>query len=306
MYEDEVVLADRYRVRRTLATGGMSVVYRATDTRLMRPVAIKTVQCREPQLMTRARREGRLLARLSHPNIVRLYDVFEHGGRPHLVTELVEGPTLRAMRGRLGEHQIATIAGQVAGALGATHDSGIVHRDVKPSNILLGDRVRLIDFGIADTPEDPAPALTDDATLGTAPYLSPEQLWGQRPTAASDVYALGLVLLECFSGRPAFGGPLAEAIARRVHRPPDIPESLPTGWRPLVAAMVDLDPGRRPTAPLVAETLRGLRLQASTAPAARPPAHAAPDRSRRATLDRRARRRTRRPRTAALPAAAAG
>jgi serine/threonine protein kinase len=266
MYESETVLVGRYRLHEVIGTGGTSVVYRATDMKLRRQVAVKAVQGGDPQLMARARREAMLLAQVAHPNVIRLYDGFELEGRAHLVTELVTAPSLRSLLGRLTTGQVTAIAGQLVDALTAVHRAGIVHGDVKPSNILLGDRLRLIDFGIAHATHD-ADVISVDAVVGTEPYLAPEQLLGRPGTAASDVYALGLVLLELFSGHRTFTGPLTSGLVRRVNEAPALSDAVPVRWRPLLTAMLDPDPHRRPTTADVAECLRALRLQPGGTPA---------------------------------------
>jgi eukaryotic-like serine/threonine-protein kinase len=268
MYESEKVLVGRYRLHEVIGTGATSVVYRATDMKLCRQVAVKAVHGGNPQLMARARCEGVLLARVAHPNVIRLYDAFEIDGHPHLVTELVAAPALRSLQGRLTAGQVTTIARELADALTAVHRAGIVHGDVKPSNILLGDRLRLIDFGIARATHDENALIPADALVGTEPYLAPEQLIGQPGTAASDVYALGLVLLECFSGHRTFTGPFASGLARRVNEAPALSEAVPVRWRPLLTAMLDPDRDRRPTTVDVAERLGVPRPQAAgrTAP----------------------------------------
>jgi eukaryotic-like serine/threonine-protein kinase len=277
MYESETVLVGRYRVHEVIGTGGTSVVYRATDMKLCRPVAVKAVHGGNAQLMARARCEGVLLARVAHPNVIRLYDAFDIEGRPHLVTELVMAPALRSLQGRLTADQVTKIARQLADALTAVHRAGIVHGDVKPSNILLGDRLRLIDFGIAHATHDANALLTADALVGTEPYLAPEQLIGQPGTPASDVYALGLVLLECFSGQRTFTGPFTSGLARRVNEAPALPEAVPVHWRPLLTAMLDPDPERRPTTVDVAERLEGPRPQPAGRTVATAAARAASD-----------------------------
>jgi serine/threonine protein kinase len=258
--EPWTLLAGRYRITHELAQGGMGIVYRAYDERLDRLVAVKTVRRDDPDLLVRLRREARLLARLTHPNVVSLYDVGEHEGRPYIVTQLVDGSPLRGLLGRMTARRIAWVAEQVAHGLAAAHGVGIVHRDLKPSNVLVGDgTVRLLDFGIARHVDDRTPAGAEvKAILGTAAYISPEQLRGQPAGPEADVYALGLVLVECFSGRAAFGGTFAETVDRRLVERPELPESMPAGWHGLVAAMADPEPEHRPPAEVVASAMRAL------------------------------------------------
>jgi predicted Ser/Thr protein kinase len=256
--EANTLLAGRYRIDDVLAEGGMGVVYRAHDERLARLVAIKTVRYQDRNLVVRLRREAQLLARLTHPNVVSLYDVGEHEGRPYLVTQFVDGVPLRKLLGRMTERRIAWVAEQICHGLSAAHALGIVHRDLKPSNILVGDgTVRLLDFGIARHINDAALTRTE-SLLGTAAYISPEQLHGQPAGPGADIYALGLVLIECFSGRAAFAGTFAETVATRMIERPALPEELPPAWHELVSAMTDPDPAGRPDAPTVAATVRAL------------------------------------------------
>ncbi|GGT02770.1 serine/threonine protein kinase [Streptomyces chromofuscus] len=198
--------------------------------------------------------EAVILARLHHPGLVTAYDAGQHDGRSFLVMQLVEGTTLkkRIARGALPTTTTAVLGTALAGALAHAHDAGVVHRDVKPSNILLDsvDRPYLTDFGISRMLD--ASTRTATGTLvGTAAYLSPEQVLG-RPV---DVYALGLVLLECLTGSLEYdGGPLEAAIAR-LHRPPVLPRHLPQPLADLLRNMTDLDEHNRPTAHECGRTL---------------------------------------------------
>jgi eukaryotic-like serine/threonine-protein kinase len=256
--EPHALLAGRYRIIDVLAKGGQGVVYRALDERLDRRVAVKTVRFADPHLVVRLRREAQLLARLTHPNVVSLYDVGEHEGRPYLVTQFVDGVPLRRLLGRMTARRIAWVAEQIAYGLAAAHSLGIVHRDLKPSNVLVGDdTVRLLDFGIAHHIDDTT-APGPDAILGTAAYISPEQLRGEPPGPGADIYALGLVLLECFSGRAAFEGTFAETVEARMVAAPDLPATVPEAWHELIERMTDADPARRPTAAVVAAAARTL------------------------------------------------
>jgi eukaryotic-like serine/threonine-protein kinase len=217
-------VAGRYEIERPLGHGAMAVVDLARDVELGRPVALKRLAenlARDDEVRPRFLREARLAARLSHPNVVRVYDVGEADGRPFIAMEHVDGETLAdliARRGVIPAREAAALGAQAARALAAAHDAGLVHRDVKPHNLLL-DRdgtLKLGDFGIAFGLE--GTQLTVAGTvLGTAAYLAPEQARGERVTAAADVYALGVVLVELLTGRPgrtAPSGPLAGVLTR--------------------------------------------------------------------------------------------
>lgn len=268
------VLAGRYLVRDRIGSGGMAEVFRACDQLLNRDVAVKVFRTPvdEPgNSSSVARRELELqaLAQLSHPNLITLFDAsLAQGETAFLVMELVDGPNLaaRLREGALPEPQARVLGEQVADALAYVHARGMVHRDVKPANILLGTdgsatepdgmRARLSDFGIVRMIDDAR--LTAVAfTLGTASYLSPEQALGANVDPAADVYSLGLVLIEVLTGVRSFDGPQHEAVAARLVRSPDIPPNLPGPWPQLLAAMTARDPTARPSAADVANSLRG-------------------------------------------------
>jgi serine/threonine protein kinase len=197
--------------------------------------------------MVHLRREAQLLAHLTHPNVVQLYDVGEHAGQPYLVTQRVDGIPLLRLLGRMTARRIAWITEQVAHGLAAAHALGIVHRDLKPSNVLVGDgTVRLLDFGIAHH-VDETTVTRPETVLGTASYISPEQLRGEQAGPEADIYALGLVVLECFSGQAAFPGSFPETMATRLVEPPALPTALPSAWHDLLRAMTNPDPARRPS-----------------------------------------------------------
>ncbi|WP_368496218.1 protein kinase [Herbiconiux sp. A18JL235] len=252
------LLDGRYLLDSRLGSGGMGVVYRARDETLGRTVAVKVF--RESAVEdARTTTEMRFLASLNHAALVTLYDARMTGDRPnYLVMECVEGPTLRQRveRGPLGQRETATMARDLAEALHVVHQSGIVHRDIKPSNVLLrpshlpGEeyRAKLADFGIALLVD--ATRLTAPGTLiGTAAYLSPEQVRGAAATPASDVYSLGLVLLEALTGERAFPQTAThETALARLSRDPVVPGSLGYGWKSLLAAMTAREPSTRPTA----------------------------------------------------------
>jgi eukaryotic-like serine/threonine-protein kinase len=205
----QAIAGGRYAVERTLGTGGMAVVYLARDEELGRPVAIKVLDGRftgDGEFRERFVREARMAAGLAHPNIVSIYDAGEEDGRPFIVMECVEGTTLAeevARRRRLPPHEVVDLALQACGGLAHAHDAGLVHRDVKPQNLLLREDgvLKIADFGIARSAD--APQLTQVGTvLGTARYLSPEQAAGEQVTAAADLYSLGAVLYELLTGQP--------------------------------------------------------------------------------------------------------
>jgi serine/threonine protein kinase len=259
---EHTLVGGRYRTGALLGTGGMGHVYEATDERLDRPVAVKLVRTTDPTAAARLRAEANVLASLRHPNVVAVFDAGEHDGRGFVVTELVHGRSLRSRmdEGPLGTDEVARIGSQVASALVCAHGHHVVHRDLTPGNVLLvdgTDDARLIDFGIAVS--EHASGLTATGTvIGTPAYLSPEQVEGRTATGASDVYALGLVLLEAQRGEKVFPGtPAASAVARLLGDAP-VPDDLPPGWGPLLAAMTRRDPALRPDAAEVADRLDGL------------------------------------------------
>lgn len=243
-------LMARYVVEALIASGGMADVYRARDRRLDRVVAVKAFRIGTAD----ARRfevETRLLARLNHPNLVCVFDAGEGDGVPFIVLQHVEGQTLadRLTSGPLGDREARRLAVDVASALVYVHGQRIVHRDVKPSNILLepDGRALLGDFGVAVLLD--ATRLTiDGSTIGTAAYLAPEQATGHAVDARADIYALGLVLLEALTGRVAFTGSLQEVVTAKLGRDPHVPPDLPSPWPGLLAAMTRRDPSQRPDA----------------------------------------------------------
>jgi eukaryotic-like serine/threonine-protein kinase len=254
-------LAGRYQLCRRLATGGMGQVWQAVDEVLHRPVAVKLLRdelASDHGFVCRFRAEARHAAAVSHPGIATVFDYGEAGtagaAEPtaFLVMELVDGEPLSALlerEGRLGLDRSLLIVGQAALAVGAAHRAGLVHRDVKPGNLLVrGDgTVKVTDFGVARALGQ-GPWEDDGAVVGTAAYLSPEQAAGRPATPASDVYALGVVAYECLSGRRPFNGPhaLAVALAQWLDAPPPLPGDVPAAVRELVARAMAKDPARRP------------------------------------------------------------
>jgi serine/threonine protein kinase len=269
------VLADRYELGPLLGRGGMADVFRAEDRTLRRAVAVKVLRETAGDESDRARfvGEARTLAGLSHSGLVTVLDAgfgvtapgaaaVAADAHPFLVMELVDGRTLgRVVQdwdGGLPLEDVGSVGAQVAEALAYVHRNGVVHRDVKPGNILLGPRtrVRLADFGVARLVEDSAGHTRTGHVIGTAAYLAPEQVIGDEVSGATDVYSLGLVLLEALTGRREFPGAATEAAVARLHRDPEVPDSLPEEWRELLARMMARDAAVRPSADEVAERLR--------------------------------------------------
>jgi eukaryotic-like serine/threonine-protein kinase len=257
MITTESVLDDRYRIDVLIDRGGMANVYRARDLRLEREVAVKVL--REVEHERRFAAEARTLAGLQHPHLVRLLDAGTDNGDAFLVLELLEGATLRELlsRGRLAPERVTRIGSEAAAALDYIHRRGIVHRDVKPSNLMLDERgsVRLADFGIARLLG--STVTTTLQPIGTMPYIAPEQLEGERVGPPADVYSLGLVLIESLTGRRVFDGPPAVAAAARLSRDPHVPPGLPAPWPAMLRAMTARDPAARPTAARVRAWLDG-------------------------------------------------
>ena len=240
------VLDGRYRVGGIIATGGMSAVYRGLDIRLDRPVAIKVMESRyavDQQFLTRFQREARAVARLKDPGLVAVYDQGVDGHHPFLVMELVEGGTLRELlreRGPMPPHAVAAVLRPVLGGLAVAHRSGLVHRDVKPENVLISDEgeVKIADFGLVRAVAE-AKITSDSVILGTAAYLSPEQVSSGDATPRSDVYGCGILIYELLTGDAPFGGdsPLAVAYARMdtdVPAPSTVIRGVPTQFDDLV------------------------------------------------------------------------
>src|SRR3954454_19990565 len=203
----ELTIADRYTLVQRIAVGGMGEVWRARDVLLDRYVAVKVLKAEyatDPSFLARFRNEARHTAALSHPGIANVFDYGEIGDMAYLVMELVAGDplsTLLAREGRLDPARSLDIVGQTGLALQAAHDAGVVHRDVKPGNLLVRPDgvVKVTDFGIARA-TDAAPLTQTGLLIGTAAYLSPEQAGGKPATPASDIYSLGVVAYECLTG----------------------------------------------------------------------------------------------------------
>lgn len=270
------VLSNRYRLEEQVGSGGMGTVWKATDTLLNRSVAVKLLhpaQMAEPTARERFRTEGRITAGLSHPGIAQVYDYGEGDGRAFLIMELVVGDPLSQVlreQGPLSADQTLDFVCQAAKALAAAHARGVVHRDIKPGNLLVtGDgQLKLTDFGIARG--DMSVTLTQTGmVMGTAQYISPEQASGRPATSASDLYALGVVAYECLAGQPPFTGdsPVALALAHTREEPPELPEHVPADVDGLVSSLLLKDPADRPSsASEVAHTAAVIRSNAGTGP----------------------------------------
>ena len=228
------LIAGRYEIREHIATGGMASVFKTWDHRVERLVAIKILRSLDKndlRAVERFRREARAAAALAHPNAVTIYDFVEEFGQYFLVMEYIHGPTLKQLIGQrrhLLAHETLEIAAQVCAVLQVAHARGFIHRDIKPQNIMLASSgtpangasvggsssllVKLTDFGIVRVAED-AGLTNSGIVLGTADYLSPEQARGEKLTASSDLYSLGVVMFEMLAGRPPFVGPTAVSIA---------------------------------------------------------------------------------------------
>ncbi|MEV6244076.1 serine/threonine-protein kinase [Lentzea sp. NPDC051838] len=253
------VIDDRYVVGSLLGSGGMAEVYRCYDRSTTSSVAIKIFSGPGlPDDELRLQREASMLLELDCPGVIPVYDSGMLSRRPYFVMREITGGTLRQrMRDPLPPRFVARIGGQIASVLHHVHGLGVVHRDIKPSNILLDDEEKqayLADFGLALVAEVTR-VTTSGVLVGTAGYLSPEQVRGSTVGPPSDVYALGLVLLECLTGRAEYPGGDAEAALARLARTPRIPIDLPLAWVSLLSAMTEMDPRRRPTAEMCARSL---------------------------------------------------
>jgi len=266
----------RYELVRPLGHGAMATVDLAHDVELDRPVALKRLAenlARDEALRRRFLREARLAAKLAHPNVVRVFDVGEDGGRPFIAMEYVEGETLAelvARRGPLPAPEAARLGVQACAGLAAAHAAGLVHRDVKPQNLLLGTEgvLKLGDFGIAVGHEGTRLTLVG-TVLGTAGYLAPEQARGEQVSAAADIYAVGAVLYELLTGEPTRSAvSLTELGGEDGFRPPDLAGRLPAAPVELVAAVtacLSVRPeDRPPSAAALARLLAPVASEAQT------------------------------------------
>ena len=261
-----------YRITEKLGAGGMGEVYRATDTKLGRDVAIKVLPAEvieDPQRLERFQREAHLLASLNHPNIAAIYGLEEADGKPFLVLELVEGEDLkvRLERGAIPVDETLQIAKQIAEALEEAHEKGIVHRDLKPANVKLtpDGKVKVLDFGLAkaygveatsgsEPDMSQSPTLAHSGTvagliLGTAAYMSPEQARGKPVDKRTDIWAFGVLVWEMLTGKPLFSGEtVSDVLAGVLTREPDwgsLPLGTPTSARRLLRRCIEREPRQR-------------------------------------------------------------
>src|SRR4051795_68851 len=281
------LLVDRYRVIERVGSGGMGAVLRAEDERLGRQVAIKRLHAESPEdTARRFKREAKLGASLNHPNIVSVFDIVTDDEGVLIVMEYVEGETLRDAieRGPTEPRRAVEILRGLAGALDHAHEEGIVHRDVKPANVLLGadgHTVKLADLGIATAVEGTRITMSG-TVLGTAAYMAPEQLEGHKPGPATDIYSLAVVAFETLSGRRAYDGRNPIEIAHR--KASDPPPSLAEAWpaappaaSELLARAMGPDPAARPrSATALVEELETALEPPTPAPAPAPARATAP------------------------------
>jgi serine/threonine protein kinase len=275
------VVGGRYRLGDVIGRGGMSSVYCARDEKLGRDVALKLFVPQAPDAdeLKRQEAEIQLLATLNHPSLVTLFDAgidtrIPDEPRPFLTMELVEGQDLRSRirHSPVPLDELAVIGAGIADALAYVHSLGIIHRDVKPGNILLvqvraGEplRPKLTDFGIARIADSTRLTATG-AMVGTAAYLSPEQAMGSPLSPATDVYSLGLVLLECIKQAVEYPGSAVESAVARFNRAPEIPADVPAEWAELIRSMTAVDPLERPCAGDVEISLRRALVSPASVP----------------------------------------
>ncbi|MFC4855025.1 serine/threonine-protein kinase [Actinophytocola glycyrrhizae] len=280
----EQIIAGRYRLAERLGSGGMGVVWQAYDERLHRKVAVKQVlvpaeltSSQSEEMIRRTMREGRIAARLQHPQLITVFDVVQDGGQPYLIMEYLPSTSLSGL-GTLPPEEVARIGAEAAAGLAGAHEAGVVHRDVKPANVLVGEdgTVKITDFGIARVAEDIAGTLTS-TFAGTPAYLAPEVAKGNPATYASDVYSLGATLYTAVEGEPPSGkdsNPMAQLyrIASGAITPP-------TKAGPLTDVLMWLlnpDPEQRPTMVQARDALAGVTYETPIPTAVAPAAAAAP------------------------------
>ena len=244
----------RYRLDKRIAAGGVGQVWRATDLLLERPVAVKVLRpeyADHPDTLDRFRKEARNAGLLTHPHVAQVFDYGPGGAGcpPYLVMEFVDGPSLADIlaAGPVAPAVALDVVAQTADGLSAAHRAGLVHRDVKPGNILIGPggQVKVTDFGIAHAAGQ-APVTGPGLVMGTAQYMAPERIAGGQGTPASDLYALGIVLHECLTGIPPFEGTSADVMAAHLYLPPPpLPAGVPAEVDALTGRLTVKDPARR-------------------------------------------------------------
>ena len=273
------LLDGRYRVEARIATGGMSTVYRGLDVRLDRPVALKVMDARyagDQQFLNRFHREARAIASLKHPGLVAIYDQGNDPTHPFLVMELIEGGTLRELlreRGPMPPHAVVAVLRPVLGGLGVAHRAGLVHRDVKPENVLISDdgEVKLVDFGLVRAIAE-AGTTSTSVILGTAAYLSPEQVVGSATGPRSDVYAAGIMAFELLTGTTPFSGDNAIGVAnQRLDQDVPAPSSVIDGVPPQFDAFIACATARNPDDRFTDATAMSAALDAVAEELALPP-----------------------------------
>jgi eukaryotic-like serine/threonine-protein kinase len=256
------LILNRFRVEQRLGAGGFGTVYRAWDQRLERPVAVKVLEV-SGNVGRRILREAQAAARLNHPGIVTLYEFGEDGGHAYLVSELVEGATLRnlSLAGELSDRDVAELGADLCEALDHAHARDVVHRDIKPQNVLVCERearAKLMDFGVARVLGGARLTRTGDVA-GTIAYMAPEQAEGEVAGPAADVYSLGLTLYECWSGQNPQARATPAATARAIGtRLPSLcrrRRDLPRALAGTIDGCLDPDPGRRPSLQQLGETI---------------------------------------------------
>jgi serine/threonine-protein kinase len=276
-HRQDAILRDRYELREELGAGTSGAVHRAFDRTLGREVAIKVMhEAPRGDGLRRFEREAKIAAGLQHPDMIEVFDLGEHAGRPFLVMELVASPTLAGAIQAAGTPPtvaaVVELGAAIAAVLAAAHEAGVVHRDLKPSNVFLEGpldaprRCRLADFGLAFMIELGTEALgrftAEGVMLGTPYYMAPEQAAGAAVGPPADVYSLGCMLHELVCGRPPFVGNLGRIVAGHLYLPPpglrELEPDAPIELEQLVLAMLEKSPEARPTAREVTERLRGL------------------------------------------------
>ncbi|MFW6135371.1 MAG: Stk1 family PASTA domain-containing Ser/Thr kinase [Chloroflexota bacterium] len=270
---ENVTLNERYRLRRCIGSGGMAVVYEGVDMLLERRVAVKVLRqqfASDPEFLERFKREARAAANLDHPNIVTVFDVGQDGGRHYIVMEYVDGHDLKTIirqKGRLSVAQALDIATQVSAGVGHAHKAGVIHRDIKPQNVLLthSGRAKVVDFGIARALSESG--LTDSDTVWGSPiYFAPEQAAGDPLTPASDVYSIGVMMYEMLAGSPPFQAenPTALAMKHLREEPPPLTarnSQVPPRLEWIVRKVLSKEPSARyRTADQLARVLEDYRL----------------------------------------------